>query len=119
MATTRTDSGEAIRIAAAIPGARIDLTGRLSAATVADVRVALRDAIDGGVDDLELGLRGVELVDATGLGVLVAAHRRADRAGRRLVLCDVPERVTRLLHATRLNRVLHCRPEPGASSLAG
>lgn len=119
MATTDSGTGEPIHIAAVIPGARIDLTGRLSAATVADVRVALRAAVDGGVDDLEIGLRGVELVDATGLGVLVAAHRRADRAGRRLVLCDVPERVARLLHATRLNRVLHCRPDAGLGYLAG
>lgn len=105
---------DVVRIDRVIPGARLDLWGRLSAATVADVRVALREAVDGGVDDLELGLAGIELVDATGLGVLVAAHRRADRAGRRLVLCDVPERLARLLLATRLNRVLHCRPAAAA-----
>jgi len=114
------DTSDALRIDLVIPGARIDLAGRLSAATVADVRVALRDAVDAGIDDLELGLSGVELVDATGLGVLVATHRRADRAGRRLVLCDVPDRLARLLLVTRLNRVLHCRPPAAATgTLAG
>ena len=88
------------------PGAAIALSGRLGASTVADVRAALCDAIDSGVDDLALDLHEVELVDATGLGVLVGVHRRADRQGRRLVLQRVPERIDRLLLATRLHRVL-------------
>jgi anti-anti-sigma factor len=88
------------------PGAALALSGRLGASTVADVRAALYEAVDSGVDDLLLDLNGVELVDATGLGVIVGAHRRADRLGRRLVLQRLPERIERLLLATRLNRVL-------------
>ncbi|HEU5035070.1 MAG TPA: STAS domain-containing protein [Mycobacteriales bacterium] len=88
------------------PGAALALSGRLGAATVADVRAALGAAIDAGVDDLLVDLHEVELVDATGLGVLVGAHRRADRVGRRLVLQRVPARIERLLLATRLHRVL-------------
>ncbi|MBV9292314.1 MAG: STAS domain-containing protein [Frankiales bacterium] len=94
------------------PGAALILSGRLGASTVADVRIALGEAIDNGVDDLLVDLRDVELVDATGLGVLVGAHRRADRLGRRLVLQHVPPRIDRLLHATRLHRVLVVEPEP-------
>jgi anti-anti-sigma factor len=88
------------------PGAALAISGRLGAATVADVRAALCEAVDSGVDDLLVDLHEVELVDATGLGVLVGAHRRADRLGRRLVLQRVPERIERLLLATRLHRVL-------------
>jgi anti-anti-sigma factor len=88
------------------PGAALALSGRLGAATVADVRHALCEAVDNGVEDLLLDLHEVELVDATGLGVLVGVHRRADRLGRRLVLQRVPERIERLLLATRLHRVL-------------
>jgi anti-anti-sigma factor len=88
------------------PGAALALSGRLGAATVADVRAALGEAIDAGIDDLLVDLHEVELVDATGLGVLVGAHRRADRVGRRLVLQRVPARIERLLLATRLHRVL-------------
>lgn len=89
------------------PGASLALSGRLGAATVADVRAALTAATDAGVGDLHVDLREVELVDATGLGVLIGVHRRADRAGRRLVLLGVPERIERLLLATRLHRVLY------------
>jgi anti-anti-sigma factor len=88
------------------PGCSLALSGRLGSATVGDVRVALSDAIAAGVDDLHVDLGAVELVDATGLGVLVGGHRRAERAGRRLVLCNVPERIERLLLVTRLHRVL-------------
>lgn len=97
---------EGISIEVVTPGACLRLSGRLSAATVADVRQALRDAMDAGVGDLVLGLADVELVDATGLGVLVATHRLALRAGRQLVLRDIPARMERLLAVTKLHRVL-------------
>ena len=88
------------------PGCLVALRGRLISTTVGDVRTALTGAIESGVDDIVVDMSGVELMDATGLGVLVGSHRRAERAGRRLVLQNVPERVDRLLLATRLHRVL-------------
>jgi anti-sigma B factor antagonist len=88
------------------PGSSLSLSGRLCAATVAEVRLALGDAVDAGVGDLVVDLGGVEMGDATGLGVLIGTHRRALREDRRLVLRDVPERIERLLAVTRLHRVL-------------
>src|SRR5437588_7139154 len=78
--------GQTMKIEVLRPGAYVALSGRLGATTVADVRTVLADAVERGVGDLVVDLRGVVLVDATGLGVLVGTHRRADRAGRRLVL---------------------------------
>lgn len=89
------------------PGRVVVLTGRLDVTSVADVRMALHDAVDTGTGDLLVDLAGVQFIDASGLGVLVGAHRRAGRLGRRLVLRNVPDRVLRLLAMTRLNRVLH------------
>ena len=88
------------------PGTVVSLSGRLSAATVADVRAVLVAALECGNGDLVVDLHGVELVDASGLGVLVGAHRLASRIDRRLVLRSVPPRIERLLAATHLNRVL-------------
>ena len=89
------------------PGCLLVLRGRLSSTSVGDVRAALTEAIELGVDDVIVDMTGVELMDASGLGVLVGCHRRAERAGRRLVLQNVPERIERLLLATRLHRVLY------------
>lgn len=88
-------------------GRLVILHGRLDVASVADVRIALHNAVDTGVGDLVIDMSGVDLIDASGLGVLVGAHRRAGRVGRRVVLTEVPDRVLRQLAMTRLNRVLH------------
>ncbi|MBC7375602.1 MAG: STAS domain-containing protein [Frankiales bacterium] len=83
------------------------LTGRLDVTAATDARLALADALEEGEGDLVLDLVALEAVDATGLGVLVGAHRLAGRSGRTLVLRDVPPSVCRLLQVTRLDRVLH------------
>jgi anti-anti-sigma factor len=90
-----------------IEGRSVVLAGRLDVHTVADVRLVLHNAIERGTGDLTINLERVEVTDATGLGVLVGVHRRADRAGRRLVLRGVPPRLSRLLLITRLHRIMH------------
>ncbi len=91
---------------------QLTLSGRLDVHAAADVRLALADAVDGGEGELVVHLGALEAVDATGLGVLVGAHRRAQRLGRTLVLTDVPEQVGRLLLLTRLDKVLQTRRSP-------
>jgi anti-anti-sigma factor len=80
---------------------------RLDAGTSAGERERLHKALDSGEGDLILDLSKLEMIDATGLGVLVGAHRRALSVRRRLVLRGVPPRIMRILAVTRLNRVLH------------
>jgi anti-anti-sigma factor len=87
-------------------GYELAVSGSLDALHAADVRDALHAAIDAGSGDLVVDVSGVELVDATGLGVLVGAHRRASQAGRRVVLRDAGPRLTRILRLTRLHRIL-------------
>lgn len=89
-----------------VPGALLSLVGRLDVAAAADVRMALDAAVADGTDDLVLDLAELTALDATGLGVLVGGHRRAQRAGRLLVLRDVSPAVARLLFLTRLDKVL-------------
>ena len=47
------------------------------------------------------------MIDAAGLGMLTAAHLRAQRAGHHLVLRNCSDDVRRVLAVTHLNRVLH------------
>ncbi|MHB8340748.1 MAG: STAS domain-containing protein [Mycobacteriales bacterium] len=85
---------------------RISVSGRIDVASVADFRRMLHAAVDSGEGPLIVDVSGVELADATGLGLLLGAHRRALRAGRSLVLADPPAPLGRLLARTRLHRVL-------------
>ena len=87
--------------------ADVALPARVDVTTSTDVRYALQIAIDAAATgDILVDAATVETVDLAGLGVLVAAHRKAKNAGRRLVLCDAPPRIVRLLAVTRLHRVL-------------
>ena len=90
-------------------GNLVALSGRLDVHAAADIRLELADAVDRGEGELVIDLADLEAVDATGLGVLVGAHRRAQRAGRTLILEDVPDAVGRLLLVTRLDRILQTR----------
>jgi len=91
-------------------GDLVVISGALESASAADVRVALHDAVDRGTGDIVIDLRGVDHIDATGLGVLVGAYRRAQRGERRLILRAVPPRIQRLLTVTRLHRVIPNEP---------
>jgi anti-sigma B factor antagonist len=89
----------------------VTLVGRLDARAAGPVRDALHSALAAGRGRLVVDLSGVELLDATGLGVLVGAHRRARLDGRELVLRGASFRVARLLKVTRLDRVITVEPE--------
>ena len=89
-----------------VAGAELVVRGRLDVGSVGAVRDALHRAVDLGSGDLIVHLDDLEVHDATGLGVLIGAHRRARLAGRRLVLVGVPGRLERLIRHTRLHRVL-------------
>jgi anti-anti-sigma factor len=94
MQTTVTDDGGVV------------LVGRLDVRGAGVAREALHEALAAGQGRLVVDLSGVELLDATGLGVLVGVHRRARLQGREVVLCDAGPRVARLLALTRLDRVI-------------
>ena len=86
----------------------VSLPPRVDATTSGDVRYALHVAMDSvGVGDLTVDASAVICLDVAGLGVLVAAHRRAKQRGVRMVLCDPQPRVVRILAVTRLHRVLN------------
>jgi anti-sigma B factor antagonist len=86
------------------------VAGRVDVTTVSELRDRLHSAVDGGVGVLVLDLSEVELVDTTGLAMLVGTQRRALRAGRDVVLRGTPPRVMRLLTVTGLDRVLRTEP---------
>jgi anti-anti-sigma factor len=84
------------------------LPSRVDATTSGDVRYALQVALDTiSGDELSVDASAVVSLDVSGLGVLVAAHRRARQRDVRLVICDPQPRVMRILAVTRLHKVLN------------
>ena len=94
----------------------IHLTGILDVRTVGDVRQTLNQVIDTSVGDVIVDLEEVDAVDATGLGLLVASHRRTQLLGRQLVLWHPMPSVIRILAVTRLHRILRVERTPMAIS---
>lgn len=79
----------------------------LDVRSVGHVRVTLNQAIASGRGDVTVDMGALELIDAAGLGMLTAAHLRAERAGQHLVLRNCSKELRRVLAVTRLNRLLH------------
>ncbi len=90
----------------------VHLTGILDVRSVGDVRQTLNTLIDTSDGDVIVDLETVDAVDATGLGLLVATHRRTQLLGRQLVLRHPVPSVVRILAVTRLHRILHVERNP-------
>jgi anti-sigma B factor antagonist len=85
----------------------IRLAGLLDVRSVGDVRQEINELIDSSDGDVIVDLEAVDAVDAAGLGLLVATHRRTQLLGRQLVLRHPVPSVIRILAVTRLHRILH------------
>jgi anti-anti-sigma factor len=90
----------------------VRLAGLLDVRSVGDVRQTLNDLIDTSEGDVIVDLQAVDALDATGLGLLVATHRRTQLLGRQLVLRHPVPSVVRILAVTRLHRILHVERTP-------
>jgi len=85
----------------------VKIGSHLDVRNVGQVRQVLHQAIAAAAGDVVVDMGGVEAVDAAGLGMLTAAHLRAERAGHHLVLRNCSDDVRRVLAVTHLNRILH------------
>jgi anti-sigma B factor antagonist len=85
----------------------VKIGSHLDVRNVGQVRTVLHQAIAAADGDVVVDMAGVEVIDAAGLGMLTAAHLRAERAGRHLVLRHCSDDIRRVLAVTHLNRVLY------------
>lgn len=78
--------------------------GEIAAETRAIFERAILPNVGGELVILDMA--GVTLLDAAGLGLLMALHARAEAAGARLKLMNVTPAAGRLLELANLNAVL-------------
>ncbi len=84
----------------------LDLPARLLMADAPRVRDAIVEVIETGVARLVLNLAPVELIDSSGVSVLVTAHKCAQMHGAEVVLAAPSDAIRSLLELTRLHQIL-------------
>ena len=87
-------------------GSTLVLSGSFDARSTFQVRTAIYEHLNAHDRDVVIDLSDVEFVDVTALKVLAVATRQASRSGQQLTLRGCNGAVRRLLHMTRLIRVV-------------
>src|SRR5689334_9344516 len=98
------------------PSATVVLDGDIDIATAPAVRRFLMAAISGGNIHLAVDMSGVTFIDASGIGVLVAAAHRARQAGGRLSLLAPSRQMRWLLDVLHLDAILPAAQRSGGPS---
>ena len=101
-----------------IAGATVlDLEGRLTFTSGAELRRLLQALVVGGATQLVLNLERVSYIDSAGLGVIIEAFTAARNKAVRLTLLNPTERTRHLLEITGLARMVETF-DAGAAALA-
>lgn len=87
-------------------GPTLVLSGDFDVRSTMQVRTAIYEHLEGHDQDVVVDLTEVDSVDVTALKVLAVATREATRAGHHLVLRGCGPAVRRMLHLSRLMRVV-------------
>ncbi len=96
-------------------GPALVLSGDFDVRSTMEVRTALYEHLDHTGEDVVVDLSGVRTVDLTALKVLAVATRYAGGAGRHLVLRGCRPAVLRMLHLSRLIRVVELERQPATA----
>jgi anti-anti-sigma factor len=87
-------------------GPTILLSGDFDVRSTMEVRNAIYEHLHGYDEDVVIDLTGVTTIDMTALKVLAVATRQASRDGHHLTLRGCGPSVRRMLHLSRLIRVV-------------
>jgi anti-anti-sigma factor len=83
---------------------RVALQGGLMATEAMQLRPQLLQALTGDVKGVVFDLTECDLIDSSGIGLLVATHNSLAKAGGQLTLTGVSEQLRALFRAMRLDR---------------
>ena len=97
----------------------LHVAGEVDVFTAPQLREALVGAIEQGSRDVVVDLQGVDFLDSTGLGVLVAGLKRVRQYGGDLSLVCTREHILKILDITGLVKVLRVYDSVEATTAAG
>lgn len=78
--------------------------GDVVASSVAELRPAMRDLVRSGVCDMVLDLSRTEMMDSTGIGLLLSAYNSVSQAGGKFSVVEVSGEILDLLRAMRVHQ---------------
>lgn len=84
---------------------RVALTGKLYVEDAADLREKLLKYLDQGYPNFVINLAGVDYIDSSGLGVLVAIQKRALENKGGVIIHGLRGAVKEIFELTRLTKV--------------
>ena len=90
--------------------------GDVVAAQVPELRSTLREALARGVLEMTIDFSGVEMVDSTGLGLLISAHNSISKAGGKLAVIDASEEILELFRSMRIHQHFPVSQRGGTAS---
>ncbi|MFN8358915.1 MAG: STAS domain-containing protein [Candidatus Kapaibacterium sp.] len=82
----------------------------IGGADALDFSMELRKLAEQNVPNVIVDMSAVELINSSGLGMLVSGHSTMKKSGGSLKLAAVPDKVRQLLEMTHLDTVLHSYP---------
>jgi anti-anti-sigma factor len=97
---------------------RVAVQGEMSGPSAYTIDTQLRRVEATDPACVVLDLSDLEFIDSAGLSQILSAHRRALRAGRRLLVVEGSQAVRRLIALTALNRHLDLVPDSRAAERA-
>jgi anti-anti-sigma factor len=74
------------------------------ATTVPELRSKMRAAVEDGVRELVLDLAEVQMIDSTGIGLLISAHNSLSRLGGRLEVVHASKDIVDLFQTMRIHQ---------------
>ena len=92
--------------------ATIQPAGDVVASQAAELRTALRGAIADGVTEVTLDFSRVQMVDSSGLGLLISAHNSARKAGGCLSVIHASREIIELFQSMRIHQHFSVTGEP-------
>ncbi|HML17246.1 MAG TPA: STAS domain-containing protein [Bryobacteraceae bacterium] len=78
--------------------------GDVVASSVPELRPAMRDLVRSGVSDMVLDLGRTEMLDSTGIGLLLSAYNSVSQAGGKFSVVEASGEILELLRAMRVHQ---------------
>jgi anti-anti-sigma factor len=74
------------------------------AATLPDLRSKMRAMVEEGVQELVIDLTDVQMVDSSGIGLLISAHNSLRKSGGKLAVIHASAEILELFQTMRMHQ---------------